>query len=74
MHMHIPEKETKDTLQTLSSFIKWIYIAICTGIFGGVVGICFTRALTLPPSFALNIPGFYGCCLWQALLLWASTT
>lgn len=56
MHMHIPEKETKDTLQTLSSFIKWIYIAICTGIFGGVVGICFHKSVDLATELRLEYP------------------
>ena len=56
MHMHIPEKETKDTLQTLSSFIKWIYIAICTGFFGGVVGICFHKSVDLATELRLEYP------------------
>ena len=56
MHMHIPEKETKDTLQTLSSFIKWIYIAICTGFFGGVVGICFHKSVDLATELRVEHP------------------
>ena len=48
MHMHLPEQETKDVLQTTSSFLKWIYIAVCTGIFGGIVGICFHKSLGTP--------------------------
>ena len=73
MHMHLPEKETKDTLQTISSFMKWIYIAVCTGFFGGIVGICFHKSvdyaterriehpqlLWLLPVAGLVIIGFY---------------
>lgn len=56
MHMHLPEKETKDTLQTLSSFGKWIYIAVCTGLFGGVVGICFHKSVDLATELRLEYP------------------
>ena len=71
--MHLPERETKVTLQTISSFMKWIYIAVCTGLFGGVVGICFHKSvdyatemrvehpqlLWLLPVAGLIIIGFY---------------
>jgi len=56
MHMHLPEKETKDTLQTLSSFGKWIYISVCTGLFGGVVGICFHKSVDLATELRLEYP------------------
>ena len=56
MHMHLPEQETKDMLQTTSSFIKWIYIAICTGIFGGVVGICFHKSVDYATELRVEFP------------------
>ncbi len=56
MHMHFPEQETKDVLQTTSSFIKWIYIAICTGFFGGIVGICFHKSVDYATELRLEDP------------------
>lgn len=54
--MHIPEKETKDLMQTTSSFIKWIYIAVCTGLFGGVVGICFHKSVDYATELRVEYP------------------
>ena len=56
MHMHLPEQETKDALQTTSSFLKWIYIAICTGFFGGIVGICFHKSVDYATELRVEDP------------------
>ena len=58
MQMHIPEQETKEALQTTSSFIKWIYIAVCTGLFGGVVGICFHKSVDFATELRIEDPRF----------------
>ena len=56
MHMHLPEQETKDALQTTSIFLKWIYIAICTGFFGGIVGICFHKSVDYATELRVEDP------------------
>ena len=59
--MEVFQKEFKFGAKTGKHFIKWMLIALITGIVVGLVGTAFVKGLTLANNFRLDNPNIiYG--------------
>ena len=50
------KRETKEVMQTIRSFIKWVLIAHLTGAAGGLVGSAFHLSVSHATAFRLAHP------------------
>ena len=50
------KRETKEVIQTIRSFIKWVLIAHLTGAAGGLVGSAFHLSVSHATAFRLAHP------------------